>query len=198
VLPAPLVFNMALTNNASLMETNLEGRLAILTNVAFIANYTLGTSQGSGSVFVTNLSGGLPFNVFFPAGVDADVQNRTLPAAGTKVWTISGVLAQSISGAYTPKYEFIVTRFGDVLTTPPPAVTVTESRSGDDVVLSWTAVPYTAATLGAYAYSVLAATDVEGPYLPLASGLAFNTTNGTYTDVGALLGTRKFYRITSP
>jgi hypothetical protein len=77
-------------------------------------------------------------------------------------------------------------------------VTATETRSGDNIVLTWPAVPYTPGTRGAYAYSVLAATDVAGPYLPLASGLAFNTTNGSYTVTNALLGTQKFYRISSP
>jgi hypothetical protein len=44
---------------------------------------------------------------------------------------------------------------------------------------------------------VLAATDVKGPYLPLAS-LAFNTISGTYTVTNALQATRQFYRISSP
>jgi hypothetical protein len=58
-------------------------------------------------------------------------------------------------------------------------------------------VPYTTATRGAYSYSVLAATDVAGPYLPLAT-LAFNTTTGTYTHTNGLLGSQTFYRISSP
>ncbi len=60
------------------------------------------------------------------------------------------------------------------------------------------AVPYTADTLGAYAYSILSATNADGPYLPLAIGLAFNTTSGAYTDTNGVLGTQKYYRISSP
>ena len=52
---------------------------------------------------------------------------------------------------------------------------------------------------GAYAYSVHWAANVNGPYQPLVTGLAFNTANGTYTDKNALLGSsQKFYRISSP
>jgi hypothetical protein len=74
---------------------------------------------------------------------------------------------------------------------------LTASTSGNNLVLNWTAVPYTIATRGAYSYSVLAATNVAGPYLPLAS-LAFNTTAGAYTHTNGLLGAQTFYRISSP
>ena len=195
VLPAPYVMPLSATNNAALMETNIEGRIVMLTNVGFTASLT--TPTGNGSLYVTNAGGGAAFQIFFPGGTDSDVRAKTLPSRFA--YTITGVMAQFKSGVWNnATYELYVTRIGDIVTTPPPAVTVKESRSGNDVVLSWTAVPYTADTLGAYAYSVLAATDVNGPYLPLASGLAFNTTNGTYTDVGGLLGARKFYRVTSP
>lgn len=201
VLPAPVVFSLDNTNSPGLMETNFEGKIVMLTNVAFAANYTTGTSGGSGNSYVTNLSGGGPlFNIYLPAGTDQDVQNRVLPPAGTKVWTITGVLSQYKSGAYANSgYELYVTRIGDIVTTPPPAVTdLTATRSGNDVVLNWTAVPYTIATRGAYSYSVLTSTSVAGPYLPLAT-LAFNTTSGTYTHTNALLSnTQMFYRISSP
>src|SRR5262249_37732817 len=98
-------------------------------------------------------------------------------------------------------YEVTVTRWGDIVTNPPPAVTVSQSTSGNDVVLSWTAVPYVTnyATPGAYAYSVLAASSVSGPFSALARGLTFNTTNGTYTDKGALTNApAKVYRVASP
>jgi hypothetical protein len=91
-----------------------------------------------------------------------------------------------------------VTRIGDIQTNPPPAVTAAATVSGNDVVLEWAAVPYTVDTRGAYSYSVLSATDVGGPYLPLATGMAFSTTNGVYTDTNGLLGAQKFYRISSP
>jgi hypothetical protein len=195
VLPAPYVFSLPLTNNAGLMETNIEGRICMLTNVRFTTLPASATA--SYNTYVTNESGGPALNVFWPAGTDPDVQNQTLSTRFA--YTITGVMAQYRSGAYsTAGYELYVTRIGDIQTNPPPAVTATATVSGNDVVLGWEAVPYTIDTRGAYSYSVLSATDVGGPYLPLATGMAFNTTDGVYTDTNALLGAQKFYRISSP
>jgi len=194
LLPAPAVFSLAWTNNPGLMETNLEGRLAMLTNVWFTFVPSIGTTYLN--TYVTNAGGGAAFNVYFPS-YDQDLWNQTLTTRFA--YTITGVLTQYKSGAYGPSgYELDVTRIGDVQTNPPPAVTATATLSGNNVVLQWAAVPYTIGTRGAYSYSVLSATDVGGPYLPLATGMAFNTTNGVYTDTNALPGTQKFYRISSP
>ena len=194
VLPAPYVFSLDLTNNPALMETNIEGRICMLTNVWFT---TLPTISGNYNTFVTNASGGPPFNVFFPGSTDPDVQGQSLLTRFA--YTITGVMAQFVSGTtYANRYELYVTRIGDVQTNPPPAVTAAATVSGNNVALTWPAVPYTIDTRGAYSYSVLSATDVGGPYLPLVTGMAFNTTNGIYTDTNALLGTQKFYRISSP
>ena len=201
VLPAPIVFSLGYTNNAGLMETNLEGKIVMLTNVYFTAlsfPFTISSSANQNTYVTNNSPGSVPFNVFFPSYTDADVRGQVLPSRFA--YTITGVLAQYKSGSTYANsgYELYVTRIGDVVFTPPPAVAdLAASVSGNDVVLKWTAVPYTIDTRGAYAYSVLAATDVAGPYLPLTS-LAFNTTNGSYTVTNALLGTQKFYRISSP
>jgi hypothetical protein len=193
VLPAPLVISMSETNNAGLMETNIEGKIVMLTNVAF--NGSLTTPSGNGSLYVTNGQGA--FQIFFPGGTDPDVRSQTL--ASRFAWTITGVMAQFKSGAWNnATYEVYVTRIGDIVTNPPPPVTAAAALSGNDTVLSWTAVPYTPDTRGAYAYSILAATNVTGPYLPLASGLAFNTPNATFTHTNALSGAATFYRVTSP
>ena len=185
------------------METNLEGKIAMLTNVYFTysaTTYPNGYPTGNGNVnlYVTNNSpDSVPLNVYLPGGTDPDLNNQTLSRFA---YTITGVLSQYKSGStYSAAgYELYVTRIGDVVTNPPMPVTdLVASTSGNDVVLNWTAVPYTVNTRGAYSYSVLAATNVTGPYLPLAS-LAFNTTAGAYTHTNALLGTQMFYRISSP
>jgi hypothetical protein len=195
VVPAPLVISLSATDSPGNMETNIEGKIVMFTNVGFTAALT--TGSGNTSLYVTNASSSVPFQIYLPGNTDYDVRNQTI--ANRFAWTITGVMAQFKSGVYaTSGYELYVTRIGDIVTTPPPAVTATETRSGDNIVLTWPAVPYTPDTRGAYAYSVLAATDAAGPYLPLASGLAFNTTNGNYTVTNALLGTQKFYRISSP
>jgi hypothetical protein len=198
LLPAPMVFApYSQTNNAPLMETNIEGKVVMITNVFFTTPGTV-TGNGSTTVNTTNSSGN-PILVFFPGTQDQDIRGRTLPAFA---WTITGIMQQFKSGAYSAAgYEVTVTRWGDILTNPPPAVTSTATISGNNVVLKWTAVPYLTnnAAPGAYAYSVLASPNATGPYAPLAQGLAFNTTNGVYTDVGALTsGPMKFYRISSP
>ena len=180
-LPPPLVFApYSQTNNAPLMETNIEGKVVMLTNVWFT---TPGTVTGTGSTTTTTTNAaGEPILVFFPGTQDQDIRGRTLPGF---CWTITGIMSQFKSGAYSSAgYEVNVTRWGDILTNPPPAVTAAASLSGNNVVLNWTAVPYVTNynTPGAYAYSVLAASSVTGPYVPLASGLTFSTANGVYTD----------------
>ena len=196
LVPAPLVFGpLSLTNNAGLMETNIEGKIVMLTNVGFTGALT--TGAGNTSLYVTNSSSSVPFQIYLPGATDPDVRSQII--SNRFAWTITGVMAQYKSGAYASSgYELYVTRIGDIVTDPPPAVTATAITAGSDVILNWTAVPYTPDTRGAYSYSVLAADDIAGPYVPLVTGLAFNTTNGTYTHANALLGTQKFYKIASP
>jgi hypothetical protein len=194
-LPAPFVFSPLLTNNTPLMETNIEGRLIMLTNVFFPTNNTIGLG-GNKSWFVTN--SGTVFLLNFPGGSDQDIRNRTMPSFA---WTVTGPCVQFRSGAYTNVgYQLNVSRFADIVSAPPPQATVTGTVSGNNLVLKWAAVPYDISVGGGggYAYSVLSAASAAGPYLPLASGLAFNTTSATYTVTNALQGTRQFYRISSP
>ena len=193
VLPAPFVYSLDMISNPGNMETNIEGRICMLTNVGFDGALT--TPAGNGSLYVTNSTGRL--QIYFPGGTDPDIRSQTIPSRFA--YSISGVMAQFKSGAYNnSSYELYVTRIGDIVTTPPPQVQVTAAVSGNDVILSWPAVPYAPDTRGAYAYTVWSAADLSGPYLPLAPGLAFNTANGVYTDMNALLGAQKFYRISSP
>jgi hypothetical protein len=199
LLPAPRVFApYSQTNNASLMEDTIEGSVVMLTNVFF--TNAVGTLTGLGSTTITTTnSSGEPILVFFPGTQDQDIRSRPYPKFA---WTITGIMSQFKAGVYSGAgYEVNVTRWGDILTNPPPAVTVTSTVSGNDVALNWTAVPWTTnyAAPGAYAYSVQSATSVTGLYTPLASGLTFNTANGRYTDTNALLSSpQKFYRVVSP
>ena len=58
VLPAPVVFSMAYTNNPGLMETNLEGKIVMLTNVYFTAAsfpYTLASGPSTSSSRVARM-----------------------------------------------------------------------------------------------------------------------------------------------
>ena len=198
ILPAPIVFYPDWTNNLPLMETNLEGRIIMLTNIYF-TNMTA-TGAGQTTVNVTN-SSGMSFLVFFPGGQDADVRNKPKPAFA---WTITGVLNQfppsSLNGVATKVgYEVLVSRWQDVVTNAPPAVTIQTTRSGNDMVLNWTAAPpYSDSSIGAYCYSVYASPNVIGPYLPLVTGLTFTNTLGTYKHVNGALSGMQFYRVSSP
>ena len=82
------------------------------------------------------------------------------------------------------------TLYSDIVTNEPPAVEGAIVASGGDPTVTWLAQPY-------LSYSILAGVDVTGPYLPLVSGLTFNTTSGHYTDTNAASASR-FYQILSP
>jgi hypothetical protein len=194
LLPAPAVFSLPLTNNLALMETNWEGKLAMLTNVWF-TNVSLAIGGSSITDVISNAAN-MRFNIFFPSSEDKAIANTNIP--GRFAYTITGVLTKfsTANPGTIAGYEMYVTRLGDIVTNPPPPVTASIALSGANVLLSWAAVPYSAATLGAYSYSVMASTNVTGPYLPVATGLTFNTTNGTYTDT--LSGSVKFYQVNSP
>jgi hypothetical protein len=195
-LPAPFVFTPSLTNNPSLMETNIEGRLIMLTNVFFPTNNTMNLT-GNRSWFVTN--GGSLFLLNFPGGSDQDVRNHTMWT--NFAWTVTGPCVQFRSGAYTNVgYQLNVSRWADIVTNPPPAPIVSASLSTNNLVLKWPAVPYDISIGGGggYAYSVWSSADVGGSYQPLVTGLTFSTTNGIYTHTNALLSGQKFYRVSSP
>jgi hypothetical protein len=194
-LPAPMVFTPSLTNNPSLMETNIEGRLIMLTNVYFPAF----TNVTGSTITVTN--GGMPFAVNFAGNSNQDLWNRTNPAPFF-AWTVTGPCIQytNTSSYVNAGYEINVTRWADIVTNAPPRPTVSATVSGKNVVLNWAAVPYDISVGGGggYAYSVWSSPTLGSGYQPLVTGLSFSTTNGVYTVTNALPGTQRFYRISSP
>ncbi len=183
-LPAPKVIPYSLTNSRPATEA-IMGSLVMLTNVYFGTNagavLSTNTAQNVTAYVVTNASG-QPFTLSF-ASVDLDTGLQTLPSFA---WTVSGPLVRSNN-----LVSVLVTRFADIVTDAPPAVTLGTSHPGGSSTLTWTAVPYS------YAYSVLAATTVTGPYTPIASGLVFTNSLGSYTDPNGSAAT-KFYKVSSP
>jgi len=170
-LPAPKVIPFSITNNLALCES-LEGRIVMLTNVYFGTNagttINADTSANATSIVVTNASG-QKFNVGF-AAVDLDVAGKTLPSFA---YAVIGPLTQNLNNTATPRnagYQVTVTRFSDIVTDAPPAVVLGETHSGEKSTLTWTNVAWdnAANSYGSnYAYSVLASTNVVGPYAPV-------------------------------
>jgi hypothetical protein len=185
-VPAPYVFYPPLTNNAGLMETNVEGRFVMMTNVFFPTTGAALFPSG-GNVIVTNQAG-VPFIIFISSQC-AELVGQPMPRFA---WSVLGAMAQFQSGNYSSAgYELNPTSQSDIVTDAPPAVTVSVALSGANVVLNWTAVPYN------YSYSVLKAGAITGPWTPLVTGLTFTSNLGTYTNA-APTSSAQFYRIQTP
>jgi hypothetical protein len=192
-LPAAKVVPMTISNNVPLMETNLVGSIVMLTNVYFTTNvvFTNGSATAT-SVLVTNGSG-QSFAVNFNT-IDQDTAGRALPPFA---WSVVGVMQQNATNS---GYSVEVTRFSDIVTDAPPAVTASVARNGNNATISWTDVthdPLNFSYGSNYSYSVLSAPIVSGPYTPLKTGLTFTNPAASYTDSSAS-GSQTFYRVVSP
>jgi hypothetical protein len=171
--------NLAQNGTNTDLNNNYQGSVVILTGVYFGTNAGTITTNGNYNFVVTN-SAGKSARVFLNAAQDMDLTNRTIPSFA---YAVQGPLVASATG-----YEVVPTRWADVLTSP---LTIAVTHSGTSSTITWTAVPLT------YSYTVRAATLAGGPYSPIATGLKFSTTSGTYTDTSAGAD-QKFYRVTSP
>lgn len=160
LLPAPVVIPYNdITNNIKLAET-LEGSVVMLTNVFFTNSAIVVSTTANTTTLVTNASG-QSFSLLF-SSQDLDVAGQTLPPFA---YTVRGILTQNTNSPnvnLNRGYQLTVTKFSDIVTDAPPAVTISNSHSGNITSLSWDATPY------AYSYSVLASPNVLGPYLPTA------------------------------
>jgi hypothetical protein len=190
--PAPKVVSWdglgGFPTNANI-NYNIAGSYVWLTNVYFYTNSGAITTNVNRFYNVTNANG-----QFTQVGIEgqqvSDLTNRTLPFFARRVEGILVGFANTQTASPTitnGNYEIIVTRWVNVVTNFPISIV----RSGADNTLSWSAIPQTDT------YTVLAASQVVGPYNPIATGLKFSTTAGTYTDVGAG-DDQKFYRVTTP
>jgi len=170
------------TANPGLSSLVYEGSLATFTNCYFTTPG--GTFAGNGTVVVTNNSG-QSYSLYIAQSAGPDLNGTTIPA-----------FAYSITGAYdqfTTTYELNLSAGSDIVTTPPPPVTdLKASNSGTNVSLKWTAVP------ASYTYSVWSTTNLSVPFAPLAPGLWFNSTNGSYTATISSNSPTMFFKIVSP
>ncbi len=175
-LPVPRVIPFNITNNLALAEAT-EGRIVMLTNVFFGTNAgnTISTIANQ-TITVTNAAGE-PFLLFFSAQ-NQDTAGQTLPEFAHSV---IGPLTQNLNNTALPRnagFSVTVTRFADIVTAEPPAVTLAVA-TGASKTLSWSAVPYN------YSYSVLAAQPSYQTVLSAAEQVPVN--GSTATGVGSVV-----------
>lgn len=193
LLPPGVVLPFNFTNGAAVGGVGdalrLYGsRVVTFTNVYFPAADGVATFAAGSTYYMTN-NNGESFRLFLNAAM-INLNGLVIPPFA---WTISAPMGVFLGDATVDRssgYEMFPTDPGDIVITPPPQVTVSVALSGGNPVLTWTAQPY-------MSYTVLRATVVNGPYVPIAGGLTFNTTAGQYTDTSGAPSTR-FYRVTSP
>ncbi len=156
-LPAPKVIPFNFTNNTAQVEAT-EGTAVMLTNVFFASPGSLILTTANTTAVVSN-SFGETFTLLF-SSQNQDTGGQTLPAFAH---TVRGVLTQDLPNGTVPPnqaYRVTVTRFSDIVTDAPPAVTASIAVSGTNkTTVSWEAVPY------AYSYSLQSSADVAGPYV---------------------------------
>jgi hypothetical protein len=168
------------------IATNVEGSVVMLTNLYFEMGGG-GNVFASGVDYIVTNNTGQSYTIFVSDQDTNFVTGKPIPAFAL---SIAGPLIQDDTtvGISFTVYSNLVTSVG-----PPPSINVTALFTGvspTNFTLSWTAN-------SSSTYSVLASTNVAGPYAPIASGLSFGSGNGTYTDVNAT-NTAEFYKISSP
>jgi len=170
------------TANPGLSSLVYQGSLGTFTNVYFV---TPGATIGDENTLEVTNTAGQSYYLYTGESDGPDVIGQIVP-----------VFAYSVTGPYDQfetTYEIMVTAWSDIVTAPPPAVTnLTAVLSGANLALSWTAVPT------AYTYSVLAATNLAGPWVSVQGGLWFTNSSATYTGVVSTNTPAMFFQIASP
>jgi len=192
-LPPGIVLPFSFTNGLDYgglanVFAKFVGSVVTFTNVYFAGAGNL-FAGGNATDIITNLHGER-FRLFR----NSAMTNLTGQAVPSHAWTVSGVMGTFLSNNTDPNrgggFQLFPTRYADIVTTEPPAVSGASSLAGGQPTINWVAQPF-------MSYSILGAADVAGPYLPLVSGLTFNTTAGQFTDTNASPAAR-FYKIVSP
>ncbi|HEY5909825.1 MAG TPA: immunoglobulin domain-containing protein [Verrucomicrobiae bacterium] len=192
-LPAGIVLPLSFTNSpafggASNAIIRYQGSVVTLTNVYFAAADGTAVFASGQNYTITNQEGeAFAFRVDSRVG---DIIGKLIPSFA---WTVTGPMGYYL-GATAPNrssgFQILPTLYSDIVTEAPPAVTVSASNDQGKPTLTWLAQPY-------MSYSIYRATSVTGPYVPLATGLTFNSTAGRYTDTSTSPDTR-FYKVASP
>ena len=193
LIPPGVVLPLTFTNGVgyggvSNVVHRFEGAYVTFTNVYFPDGFAGANFAAGGTYIMTNQFGD-KFRLFMNAAMK-NLDGLPIPPFA---WTVSGPMGYFLSATAADRsagFELDPTSYDEIVTNPPPPVTSSIAVSGTSVTITWQAQPY-------MSYSILLATDVSGPYVPIATGLTFNTTAGQYTDANAGPGPQ-FYRVTSP
>lgn len=170
-LPAPVVIPFGITNDLAFCEKSLEGKTVMLTNVFFGTNAGTIISTAANTVVTVTNGAGETFTLLF-SSQDLDTAGQTLPEFA---YSVIGVFNQNLNNAVVPRnqgYQVEVTRFVDIVTDAPPAVTVSATHIGNKTALSWENVAWDNVNFSYasnYSYSVLGSASVEGPYTPVTT-----------------------------
>lgn len=192
LLPPGIVLPFSFTNGVDYgglanVFAKIVGSVVTFTNVYFAGAGNL-FAGGNSTDIITNLHGE-SFRLFRNTAM-TNLTGQSIPA---RAWTLSGVLGTFLQSSDPNRgggFQLFPTLYEEIVTNAPPSTTGQIVLAGDAPTISWVAQPY-------MSYSILGAANVEGPYVPLASGLTFNTTAGQFTDTNAAPAAR-FYRILSP
>lgn len=193
LIPAGYVLPLTFTNGVgyggvSNVIHRFQGRYITLTNIYFPDGFA-GANFAAGATYIMTNATGDQFKFFMNSAMK-NLDGLPIPPFA---WTVSGPMSFFLSATAADRsagFELDPTSYDEIVTNAPPAVTSSISVSGAGATITWTAQPY-------MSYSISRASDVNGPYLPIATGLTFNTTAGIYSDSGAGAGPQ-FYRVSSP
>jgi hypothetical protein len=187
--PELIPFGFA-TANPGLSSLVYQGSLGTFTNCYFTSANGTNTFAAEGTYTVTNLAG-QSYDLYISQSAGPDLVGTIIPPFA---YSITGEYDQ-----YETEYELNLTAGFNIVTAPPPAVTnVVTSLTGTNLTLTWPVSLSPYATSSAYTYSVWSTTDLTLPFAPLASGLWFGTSNGTYTVAIPSNTPAMFFQINSP
>jgi|GEM_PF-626706 len=186
-LPRPVVLPLDFLTPAHVpyLISNLDGSLAMATNLTLSNWPAAPTFADSGAYTYTNGQGSIVLHV----------STQPTNFLGTNVppflYSLTGPF---ITNSSLKTWQIEMTSFSQLVTNPPPAVSISPAGSAANPILTWNATPYS------YAYTVLGSTNVTGPYNPVGGGpisSAMVFTNGTGSFNGSNAGTI-FYQVVSP
>ena len=205
------IFNDLATNYTGINALNLSDSLVTFTNVYFYGNRTgssvtnINSGVNSGR-FYTNSYTKLYFTVGGPYNVPNNTNTLVIyqfgynyPSSGPTYQTtgIGGQLIPTncyqltgVYASYQNAPELLPSRIQDYVVNPPSPYTASATVSTKGVpTIGWPAQPGST-------YSVLSASNLNGPWSSLASGLAYYPANGAFTDTNK--ANAKFYKISTP